>query len=117
MLIRLQFGSSRSTSQAAKAGPGQTGGCAAPMHEPDKADTPSLSSSASTPQGSPPEGEAVKTPTKITSPMDSRAPSPVIGSRLGSRPASPVSFGYPYRQPMQNGFFAEMHTPTAIRGQ
>lgn len=39
----------------------------------------------------------------------------VVAPRL-ARSASPVSFGYPYRQPMQKGFFSDSITPTAIRG-
>ncbi|KAL8736996.1 MAG: hypothetical protein Q9181_002136 [Wetmoreana brouardii] len=60
--------------------------------------------------------EENKTPPRVTSPRLSRANSPATGSGLGSRATSPVSFGYPYTQPMQNGFFTESHTPTAIRG-
>ncbi|KAL9606233.1 MAG: hypothetical protein Q9179_000572 [Wetmoreana sp. 5 TL-2023] len=60
--------------------------------------------------------EENKTPPRVTSPRLSRTNSPATGSGPGSRATSPVSFGYPYTQPMQNGFFTESHTPTAIRG-
>ena len=51
------------------------------------------------------------------SPPGSRSisPTPMAGLDVGSRSASP-SFGYPYHQPMQNGFFTDAHTPTAIHG-
>lgn len=38
------------------------------------------------------------------------------GSALGSRTATSVSFGYPYRRSIHGGLFAELHTPTAILG-
>ncbi|KAL8687214.1 MAG: hypothetical protein Q9218_006550 [Villophora microphyllina] len=60
--------------------------------------------------------EENKTPPRVTSPRLSRPHSPGTGSGHGSRPTSPMSFGYPYSQPMQSGFFAESHTPTAILG-
>jgi len=60
--------------------------------------------------------EEIKAFTKTFSPRNSRPASLATGPRLGSRTASPVSFGYPYHQPMENAFFGETHTPTAIRG-
>ncbi|KAL8824924.1 MAG: hypothetical protein Q9170_007997 [Blastenia crenularia] len=59
--------------------------------------------------------EEIKTPPRVTSPRLSHNHSPGTGSASGSRAGSPV-FGYPYTQPMQNGFFGEPQTPTAIRG-
>lgn len=53
---------------------------------------------------------------KRPSTRESRSASPAIGSSLGSRTASPVSFGYPYHQPMENTFFGDTITPTAIHG-
>lgn len=45
-----------------------------------------------------------------------RNESAASGSALGSRTATPVSFGYPYGRSMHGGLFAESHTPTAILG-
>lgn len=45
-----------------------------------------------------------------------RTTSAASGSALGSRTATPVSFGYPYGRSMHGGLFAESHTPTAILG-
>lgn len=115
----LQFGSSKSTPPSAKGAPdGRTGGSSGRVDELDKASTPSLSSSASsTPEENSPEIAEMHRGGKPMSPKNSRTPSPATRSGLGSsRTASPVSFGYPYRQPMQNGLFSETHTPTAIRG-
>lgn len=57
--------------------------------------------------------ERKPSPSTITSPRASRSTSPA--NPMGSRAGSPTAFGYPYHQPIQNGFL-EHHTPTAIRG-
>lgn len=57
--------------------------------------------------------------TKTSSKTSSYTPlsaSAASGSGLGSRTATPVSFGYPYGQSMHGGLFTEPHTPTAILG-
>lgn len=56
--------------------------------------------------------------TKASTPNLSRSSSPIprAGSGLGSRTASPVSFGYPYHQSSHNGFFSDAHGPTPIPG-
>ena len=64
---------------------------------------------------SPPAEESVAVSKNISS-RNSRSASPARGSRVSSRTASPVSFGYPYHQPMNNAFFGDTHTPTAIPG-
>ncbi|KAL8765803.1 MAG: hypothetical protein Q9194_006457 [Teloschistes cf. exilis] len=56
------------------------------------------------------------TPSRVTSPKLSHAHSPTMSAGHGSRPTSPLSFGHPCSQAMQNGLFAESHTPTAILG-
>lgn len=53
---------------------------------------------------------------KRSSSRESHSASPATGSGLGSRTASPVSFGYPYHQPIENAFFGDTNTPTAIHG-
>lgn len=57
--------------------------------------------------------EGQKPASKISTPHASRSTSPA--NPMGSRAGSPNAFGYPYHQPMQNGFF-DHNTPTAIRG-
>ncbi|KAI4138007.1 MAG: hypothetical protein LQ341_004859 [Variospora aurantia] len=64
----------------------------------------------------PPAADESKTAPRMTSPRLSRSHSPTTWSGHGSQATSPISFGYPYTQLMQNGFFAESHAPTAIRG-
>lgn len=118
-MLALQFGSTKSTPSSAKGATGErTGGPLDKVDEPEKAAIPSLSSSASsTPEENSPEIEEMQRGGKAMSPKNSRTPSPATRSGLGStRTASPVSFGYPYRQPMQNGLFSGTHTPTAIQG-
>lgn len=51
-----------------------------------------------------------------TGPYIPRTTSAASGSALGSRTATPVSFGYPYGRSIHGGLFAETHTPTAILG-
>ena len=58
--------------------------------------------------------DEVTSSSNITSPRVSRSASPATGSSMGSRAASPVSFGYPYGT-MQNWLF-DSQAPTAIRG-
>ncbi|MCJ1315354.1 hypothetical protein MMC15_000671 [Xylographa vitiligo] len=62
-----------------------------------------------------PPAEVIQPAPTVTSPRRSRSPSS-HGSTYGSRAASPASFGYPYRQPMQNSFFSDTCQSTAIRG-
>ncbi|KAK4969222.1 hypothetical protein LTR66_011743 [Elasticomyces elasticus] len=50
------------------------------------------------------------------SPFTSRSSSPAPITGHAVRTASSVSFGYPYHQNMRDGYLAESHTPTAIRG-
>ncbi|KAL8788703.1 MAG: hypothetical protein Q9213_001517 [Squamulea squamosa] len=58
-----------------------------------------------------------KAPSRVTSPRSSHSHTPKLSSQDGSRATSPVPFGFHlYTQPMENGFLAESHTPTAIRG-
>ncbi|KAL8665982.1 MAG: hypothetical protein Q9168_007582 [Polycauliona sp. 1 TL-2023] len=58
-----------------------------------------------------------KAPSRITSPRSSRSHTPLLGSDAGSRATSPVPFGFhQFTQPIENVFFSESHTPTAIRG-
>ncbi|KAI4113502.1 MAG: hypothetical protein LQ345_005537 [Seirophora villosa] len=64
----------------------------------------------------PPAAGESETSPRASSPQLSRSHSPTTRSGPGSRATSPISFGFPYTQPMQNGFFTESHTPTAIRG-
>ncbi|KAI5362335.1 Putative CBM21 (carbohydrate binding type-21) domain, CBM21 domain superfamily [Septoria linicola] len=52
-------------------------------------------------------------------PFISRSQSPVApmtGQALGSRPASPVAFGYPYNHSSRGSYFSEPTRPTAIHG-
>ncbi|KAK3718124.1 hypothetical protein LTR37_005239 [Vermiconidia calcicola] len=52
------------------------------------------------------------------SPFASRAgsPTPVTGGGMGSRGASPISFGCPYRHHARDGYLFDSPTPTAIHG-
>lgn len=70
------------------------------------------SSKTATPRSHTPPLEERKSPSKPASGRTSRSISPA--NPLDSRAGSPHAFGYPYHQPMQNGFFD--HTPTAIPG-
>ncbi|KAI9872531.1 MAG: hypothetical protein M1830_001512 [Pleopsidium flavum] len=109
------FGSAKSSPPLTKAKPGQMdGGC-------DDTSVPEYSLEASKSLGSlsssisarkPPIVEETRVSSRSDSPHLSRSSSPAVGSRT----SSPVSFGYPYHQPMQNGFFPETQAPTAIRG-
>ena len=72
-----------------------------------------LSSFSST-QDRPSVADGMTSSKNTTTPRVSRSASPATGSSMGSRAASPVSFGYPY-QTMERGLF-DNHTPTAIRG-
>lgn len=110
------FASGKSISYPAKAGARPSGVVSGQRTEPEKHSSPSSSSGSSTLQANSPELEEMRSASKSVSPVVSRTSSPTLGSTLGSRAGSPASFGYPYRQPMQKGFFAETHTPTAIRG-
>lgn len=64
---------------------------------------------------SPPAEEPRLVPV-VVSPGISRSSSPSIGSGYESLAASSASFGYPYHQSLQTGFFAEKFAPTAIHG-
>lgn len=84
----------------------------------DKGDISTISprsSSPSPPKSNLPALEDRKLSSNITTPRVSRPASPHAAVGLGSQATSPVSFGYSYRQPIQNGLFAETHR-TAILG-
>ncbi|MCJ1283546.1 hypothetical protein MMC26_002876 [Xylographa opegraphella] len=108
------FGSAKVSPQLPKPVNGQADGPAddhpltvEPVEEQPRSNSPS-------PLPSPP-AEKAQSPPAVTSSHRSRSPSS-NGSTYGSRAASPVSFAYPYRQPMQNSFFSDTCQSTAIRG-
>ena len=110
----MQFGSAKVSPQLQKPVNGQADGPAddqpqsgGTVEEQVRLDPPS-------PLPSPP-AEVIQPAPTVTSPRRSRSPSS-HGSTYGSRAASPASFGYPYRQPMQNSFFSDTCQSTAIRG-
>ena len=72
-------------------------------------------SASPSPMPSPPTVDITTTEAAVT-PRISRSSSPASGPGLGSRTTPPISFGYPYHQLIQNGFFNDSHPPTAIRG-
>lgn len=80
--------------------------------------TSSLGTASSTREASPAPQEKKPSPSTSISPRlpRSTSPTPATGSGLGSRSTSPISFGYPFHQPMQNGLFSESSTPTATYG-
>lgn len=119
MLITLQFGSGKPSVHPPAEAQGQVDGASEKREKSVKGDIDAISprsSSPTPPQCSSPPVEDRKPSSVITSPRVSRPASPHTAVRLGSQAASPVPFGYTYRQPMQNGLFAETHRPTAILG-
>ncbi|MCJ1246107.1 hypothetical protein MMC30_003312 [Trapelia coarctata] len=108
------FGSAKSSPQLQKPGKGQIDGTSDDVPESEiKVDEPSHSASRSPPISRP--IEEIKSTPVVTSPRLSRSASSTSSS-YGSRAVSPNAFGYPYRQPLQNGFFADSYHSTAIRG-
>jgi len=75
---------------------------------------PPYTQSPPSPKTSPPVEENHKPKANGTSRFP-RSTSPATGHDI-RRNESPTSFGYPFGQPTQPGFFSEAHTPTAIRG-
>ncbi|MCJ1405134.1 hypothetical protein MMC11_008360 [Xylographa trunciseda] len=108
------FGSAKASPQLQKPGNGQADGSADDQPASDEIVEKQPRSTTPSPLPSPPV-EVVPSPPTVTSPRTSRSPSS-NGSTYGSRAASPTSFGYPYRQPMQNSFFTDTCQSTAIRG-
>ncbi|KAL8708881.1 MAG: hypothetical protein Q9220_006337 [cf. Caloplaca sp. 1 TL-2023] len=120
--LSVQYGSSKppqkpSTHDTKSKPTGQTDGAIDEPNrpEPAHAESKSPATSATVQEPSKPSGD-IKKPSRVTSPKLPRSRSPAKKSEGGSRASSPVAFGYPYPQPMQNGLFAESHTPTAIHG-
>ncbi|KAL9614432.1 MAG: hypothetical protein Q9167_001103 [Letrouitia subvulpina] len=116
------FGSNKSqnapqrSSKAQIGSPAQVDGASDEPPEPKPKQCPEPEKLQPVPQASEkPKEECFPLP-KPPSSQVSRSTSPASGSGPRSRTASPVSFGYPYTQSLQNGFFAETHAPTAIRG-
>ena len=112
-----QFGSTKPTLPPKKPDEGHSGGAPSEKAkgEQETAEASELRSPSPPQQSAPPREESRPT-SKAVTPRMSRASSPAMGSAMGSGTASPVSFGYPYNQSMQNSFFPEAHAPTAIRG-
>ncbi|MCJ1388204.1 hypothetical protein MMC18_001049 [Xylographa bjoerkii] len=108
------FGSAKTSPQLQKPGNGQADGPADDQSTHDEVVGNQSPLTSPSPLPSPPL-EVIQPPPIVTSPRPSRSPSS-NGSTYGSRAASPASFGYPYRQSMQNGFFSDTCQPTAIRG-
>ncbi|KAL8774303.1 MAG: hypothetical protein Q9209_001054 [Squamulea sp. 1 TL-2023] len=120
---------SQVTSETRSRPPAQVDGT---VDEPDKRDKTDEPEPEPKPEPKPePESEPVpakvrpksqpsvenKASSRLTSPRSSHSHTPKLGSEGGSRAGSPVPFGFhQYTQPMENGFFADSHTPTAIRG-
>lgn len=120
MLIKLQFGSGKPSVHPPSVGQGQVDASdkGDKGDKGEKGDISTISprsSSPSPPKSNLPAVEDRKNSSNITTPRVSRSASPHATVGLGSQAASPVSFGYSYRQPMQNGLFAETHR-TAILG-
>ena len=105
----MQFGSVKPSAQPAKPRQDQVDGSPDDLPEPEN-NSGKRSGSASP---SPPLVE--RKPSKNSSPQASGSSSPLNGSGLDSRAASPAAFRYPFHQTMQSGLF-DTHTPTAIRG-
>ena len=125
-LIRLQFGSGKPSvhtpsvvqgpvDASAKAEKGEKGETSDKGVKDDIETISPRSSSPSPPKSNLPAVEDRKIPSNINTPRVSRSASPHAAVGLGSQATSPVSFGYSYRQPIQNGLFAETHR-TAILG-
>ncbi|MCJ1464201.1 hypothetical protein MMC07_002814 [Pseudocyphellaria aurata] len=113
------FGSGKPSAHSPADGQSQVDGASEKSDKSTKGDMVAISPRSSSPTPSPcrsPPVEDRKPSSVITSPRVSRPASPHAAVRLGSQAASPVPFGYAYRQPMQNGLFAETHIPTAILG-
>jgi hypothetical protein len=123
LLTPLQFGSAKTSPQLTRSTLGLGDGTKDDMKDGTKDDDASVSDTSGQSDSSSPVDNvydctiAKELPPQPISPHLSRSPSPIpkTGSGLGSRTASPVSFGYPYHQSMNQGFF-ETHTATAIQG-
>ena len=118
----LQFGSSKSSPQLTKHTLGTYDGANEDAAISDVSvgsveSEQSSGSSTPTPRGSsPPSQESPMMKTMSPQISRSTSPNPRTGSALGSRTESPVSFGYPYHQSSQNGFFSEGPASAAIHG-
>ncbi|KAL8858303.1 MAG: hypothetical protein Q9178_005166 [Gyalolechia marmorata] len=115
------YGSSKSTQKAQATNetksrpPAQVDGAVDEHDEPKP--EPQRIPAKTQPQPKMKPSEENKAPWRVLSPRPSRTHTPALGSDAGSRGTSPVPFGFhQYTQPIENGFFAESHTPTAIRG-